>query len=357
MREKEVEMKKGIMYLRMLLKRQMKKGSIYLILAAIFASTFFIRHAAVHYTIDVKIGFCMEEQKDVMVQRIQMAMEEHRGLVRFVCYDGEADLKRAVQRGEVYAGYFFTGEFDSTRDVDCMEGSVRVFAQPESFVPKVANELVFSYIMQEYAYRILQECTTEVLWFTEDAEETETVLRECYEENLTNGSTFSVEYSGNKERQTSSVELDVFDYLTPVARGIAATLIFLAGLCGALLYYQDRENGVFSRMTIYQRELFCLAEILLPVLLSGITTYLCFLCTGIWELTWETCLHMAEYLLLVTLYCDVLRLFVRRKIVFLMLIPVFLMASLLFCNVFVNLSSFVPALDVISRLLPPGYFS
>ncbi len=66
--------------------------------------------------------------------------------------------------------------------------------------------------------------------------------------------------------------------------------------------------------------------------------------------------HMFFYIILVSLYCLILSGIIRNRTVFQAAVPVFLMSSLLFCHVFINLNTIVPQFKFISLLLPPNYF-
>ncbi len=354
-------MKKMLMWLLMLLKRQLKKPSLYVIMLCMFGCTFFIHHVAVKYTVNIEIGVLNQdihegetEDRNIAAHIVQL-MTEHKGLVKFVEYQDRNTLTDDVRSSKVYAGYIFGKGFaDRVRDND-MNGSVKVLSTPGNIVAKFANELVFSQIMKEYTYNLLLYDIYESDYFDEDREEMAEKLREFYIENSTNGSTFSAEYSGTQgmDRQ---VELDIYDYISPIAKGIIGVLIFLAGLCGTMILYEDQEAGAFSRFTGGQTTVISLTEILIPTLITTAVGYGCLVYTGLAAFSSGGVLHMAGYLVLVVLYCFVLKSFISNKIVFAALVPVLLIASLLFCHVFVNLSTIVPEFNYLAMLLPPNYF-
>jgi len=359
----------------MLLKRQLKKVSLYVILLSMAGSTFFIRHVAVDFAVNISIGVMNEENgqngkqennEDAnggnglagadTAQRILGLMIGHKGLVKFVGYDNEEQMKQDIRTSDIYAGYIFTQDFGKDVEKDELKDSIRVISTEDSIVSKIANELVFSFVMQEYTYALLFYDTCETGYFDEfDEEQIAKDLREFYEENRTNGSTFSVAYSGVKEPD-GRMELDIFDYISPVVHGIIGVLIFLSGLCGTLILYKDRENGTFARFTAVQAIAVSFAEILIPVFLTGTAGMACLIFSGLYQGTLAQWGHMFFYLLLVSLYCLLLSSIIRSRVIFQAAVPVFLMASLLFCHVFVNLNTMVPQFEYISLLLPPYYF-
>ena len=355
-------MNRVVTWLLMLLKRQLKKVSLYVILLAMAASTFFIRHIAVNFTVSVNIGVMNgnEAQKDGdsigNAGKIIELMTGHRGLVKFVEYNNEEEMENDVRTSEIYAGYIFSPDFSKKVEDNELNDSVKVISTKDSIVSKITNELVFSFVMQEYTYAMLFYDTCETGYFDEfDREQIEKDLRKFYEDNRTNGSTFSVEYNGVRESK-NQIELDVFDYISPVVKGIIGVLIFLSGLCGTLILYKDKDSGTFARFTALQAAAVSFAEIVIPVLLTGMTGMACMIFSRLYQGSLEQWAHMFGYLLLVSLYCLFLNGIIRNRVVFQAAIPVFLMASLLFCHVFINLNTIVPQFKYISFLLPPYYF-
>ena len=253
-------------------------------------------------------------------------------------------------------GYVFSPDFSKKVEDNELNDSVKVISTKDSIVSKITNELVFSFVMQEYTYAMLFYDTCETGYFDEfDREQIEKDLRKFYEDNRTNGSTFSVEYNGVRESK-NQIELDVFDYISPVVKGIIGVLIFLSGLCGTLILYKDKDSGTFARFTALQAAAVSFAEIVIPVLLTGMTGMACMIFSRLYQGSLEQWAHMFGYLLLVSLYCLFLNGIIRNRVVFQAAIPVFLMASLLFCHVFINLNTIVPQFKYISFLLPPYYF-
>ena len=361
-------MKQGMVWLFMLLKRQMKKVSLYIILLGMIGSTFFIRHIAVNFSVNISIGVMNEQSGETegdengsdMAQRVLGLMTEHKGLVKFIEYDNEEQMKQDVRTSDIYAGYVFMHNFGKNVGKEKLENSVKVISTENSIVSKITNELVFSFVMQEYTYALLFYDTCETGYFDEfDEKQIAEDLRRFYEENRTNGSTFSVAYSGVKE-QSNRMDMDIFDYISPMIHGVIGILIFLAGLCGTLILYKDRESGTFARFTTVQTIAVSFAEILIPVFLTGMTGMVCLIFSGISQRISQGMMgqwgHMFFYVILVSLYCLILSRIIRNRTVFQAAVPVFLMASLLFCHVFVNLNTIVPQFRVISLLLPPYYF-
>ena len=326
---------------------------------------FVIRSVASGFTVNLAVGIMNEDTGEKQAEDgddagiaadITELMESHRGLLRFVVYSDEEELKNDVRGSKVYAGYIFQKDFWKAVKDQNIKNSIKVISPKDSMIPKITNELVFSYVMQEYAYALLLYDTFDRSYLKdEDREEMADVLRGYYEENLTNGSTFSVKYHGAKA-VNGNVELDIFDYISPVIDGICAVMIFLAGLCGTITLREDKTCGTFARFNRRQTALTGLTEIFIPVMITSAAAFAILIMTGRYAGTAGEVLHILLYAAGVTIYCFAVNLVIRNKTFFIAMIPVFLMASLLFCHIFLNLELLVPQLKYIAMFLPPSWF-
>ena len=85
-------------------------------------------------------------------------------------------------------------------------------------------------------------------------------------------------------------------------------------------------------------------------------TFAILIMTGRYAGTAGEVLHILLYAAGVTIYCFAVNLVIRNKTFFIAMTPVFLMASLLFCHIFLNLELLVPQLKYIAMFLPPSWF-
>lgn len=157
-------MKRAGIWFWMLLKRQLKKPSLYIVIICMVVCCFVIRSAASGFTVNLAVGIMNEDTGEKQAEDgddagiaadITELMESHRGLLRFVVYSDEEELKNDVRGSKVYAGYIFQKDFWKAVKDQNIKNSVKVISPKDSMIPKITNELVFSYVMQEYAYALL----------------------------------------------------------------------------------------------------------------------------------------------------------------------------------------------------------
>lgn len=343
-------MKKIFTWFLLLLKRQMKKPSLYLILLCMAGITAFIVYGASHFELDFTVGVMERQAESKVLERLC----DHEGLVRFVAYDDEKKMREDVQASRIYAGYVFEEDFDEKLRIGELEETVTVISTPKSIIPMLTNEMVFSYVLQEYAYEhLLQDCY-ETGYFEGKEEEAEESLEEYYQKYLTNGSTFSAVYKGGVIDRSGTKT--IYDYLSPMIDGMVAVFIFLSGLCGVILFRRDRDSGAFSRFTGVQTVAAGVVEVFIPVFVTAMMGMGCLICSGRYMGNGQEWLHMAGYILLVVVSCMVFHYIIPNRAMFAAMIPVFFLASLMFCHVFINLNTLFPQLKYISMLLPPYYF-
>ena len=107
-------MKRAGIWFWMLLKRQLKKPSLYIVIICMVVCCFVIRSVASGFTVNLAVGIMNEDTGEKQAEDgddagiaadITELMESHRGLLRFVVYSDEEELKNDVRGSKVYAGY------------------------------------------------------------------------------------------------------------------------------------------------------------------------------------------------------------------------------------------------------------
>lgn len=259
-------MKKIITWLRILFKRQLKKVSLYVILAMLILTCAGIRYVARNFSVHIDIGVVNQDDGNVS-SMIEKGLYEHNGLVSFVKYDSRAELVSAVQSGNVYGGYIIKPEFSKKLIEGDTEEIIEALSTPNNIISGISNEMFFSFVMKELSYEELVQDTIDTGLFDKlSEEEIRRELREYYDSNLANGSTFSLAYENTpKDYEGKFTSIDILDYISPVIAGLTGLMIFIGGLCGCLSYYDDRKNGSLILLSPVFKQLTAIIEIAVPV--------------------------------------------------------------------------------------------
>lgn len=357
MRKTGDKVKKTLVWLFLLLKRQLKKISLYVILFIMVSACVSVKHIADNYTVSISVGICNKDTDDV-AKRVTKGMYEHIGLVKYVEYESEEELEKALWKKEIHAGYVINEEFSEkivnaqTKDI------IRVLETPDNMVTSISNELFFSYVMKEISYEWLVNDTKDTGLFDEvSLDDMRKELRKYFEINLSNGSTFAVNYDRmDDEFERGSFKIDITDYISPIIVGIIGLMVFIGGMCGTLNHYDDSESNAFILLNGFMRFMVMVIEIFIPVCIVTI-----FGITTLWmtQIVDNMAAVMAKFVIydfIVVLYCLMLRCLIRKKVVFAGFIPVLVMMSLIFCPIFINMEAIAGELAEIGKILPLYWF-
>jgi len=181
---------------------------------------------------------------------------------------------------------------------------------------------------------------------------------ELYEKWSGNGSTFRFEYEYWKRNGTpaeTGQENSAPKNLFPV-RGISAILVFITGLYGAVVSGEDERRGLFLPLS-YSLKLPCrLAALSAPVALSACSGLLAIALGGMAGPAGEECMAMAVFAAAVTCFSWILKTILRKPEFLACALPFFIIGSLIFCPVFVDVGRLFPEFDRIGRLFLPYYY-
>lgn len=165
---------------------------------------------------------------------------------------------------------------------------------------------------------------------------------------------FKFEYADGSD---NSLLNDTYNnyYMLPV-RGILAVLILMSGLAGVLMLNRDDEKGVWGMIRRNRRSSFDFFYIFSSQFLVAVCSLAAIMCTGLAvNFVWELFILLI-YSLLVTSFCNILRMIIKNQYTFCSVIPVLILLSLLVCPVFIDLGNISGIIGVIRKLLPVSYY-
>lgn len=346
-------MRKIITWLRILFKRQLKKISLYVILGVLILTCISIRYVARNFSVTIDIGVVNMDDGNVS-EMIEKGLYEHDGLVSFVKYNSRSELMEAVQSGNAYGGYIIKEEFSKKLLEGETDNIIEALSTPNNIISGISNEMFFSFVMKELSYEELVKDTIDTgLFKTLSEEQIRQQLREYYELNLANGSTFSLAYENTpKDYEGKFTSIDILDYISPVITGLTGLMIFIGGLCGSLNYYDDRKNGSLTLLKPAYKQLVAAIEIAAPVIIITVVGILILIGTGMETHIGAVAVKYIVYDLIVIIYCYLLKIIIRRKEIFVSFIPVLCLMSIFFCPIFTNIAAMSPLLANIGKVVP-----
>lgn len=149
---------------------------------------------------------------------------------------------------------------------------------------------------------------------------------------------------------------DSIGKITFPVRGILAILVFLSALYGAVTYMKDVEYGSFAAVTGSRKILCRFIYPLISSILFGVMTLISLVISGNSSGIWIELPAMLMLIALSSIFAAVFSLIVRHSRIFTVCIPMLLLGSLIFCPVFINAGSYIPAARFAEKLFVPYYY-
>lgn len=284
-------MKTYFIWLRLLMKRTVKKPAFLLFLLIMPLLSFVIDRLGQGESAGAAVGIYMdgqdtEEMKEGGIRDVEEAKEttsgemnlereflsllyEQKGILQFRLYESEEEMRQDVEKGGLDCGVSLQEELWEGLETGAWQDTVIVYVTSSSSMTEVVKERIASLLFTLYSENNYVNYIEQAEAFAgTDGKDTKADIvsfaKAAYETHLLDGSTFDFQYHGNEDgnKEESSADKDG-SYVsgegrketatrdaTPSSfrlRGILAVCIFLSGLSGLLTDWKDREErGSFA---------------------------------------------------------------------------------------------------------------
>ena len=359
-----------------------------------------------------------EEAGTEKIRRFLALLSEQEGIVRLRVYDSEAEMRHAVEKGELDCGVFLREELWEGLETGTWQGTITILESSSSSMTQIVKEKIASLVFTLYSEEnYVNYIKSSEVFFRE--EETGTgadidesagtegtsadtdiaeFARTAYETHLLDGSTFAFQYQenqirsdgGNLDRTQAGDDGNLTDGdrnrsdaggtlaggenpdgLLDTSfrlRGILAVCIFLSGLCGLLTDWKDRSEKRFLRLT--SPIVTTMVNIWIPTVYTSAAAFFSLWLTGnITASGSEKALTaglasgfgkeifgLLFYQFLIVLYCSIIRIVLRRQETIAAAIPLFVLCSVICCPVWIRLAVYVPLFRVLEKFFPVTYY-
>lgn len=352
-------MKQAVLWFFLSCKRCLRRG-------AFLAVLFFFPAAAMAFSLGekgedegIRVAVWAEDEEGLGQELAEKLTEpSEAGMFRFYLCGSEDEVEDEVASRRAECGYVIGEGLEDKLDRKEFKRSIRVYQAPSTVTAELSGEIVFASLAELYHKTLLERYAAEGEAFAalDEAERREAAQRagELYEEILAEGRTFHFEYAetGGKEE---AAEPEDTKAVFPV-RGVGAVLVFAAGLYGGVMLGEDEKKGLFGPLK-YSLRLPCrLALLGAPTALAGCSVLGALGAGGAWEGVWKELGCMAGYVILTAAFSWCLKMVCKSSQALCCLIPFFLIGSLVFCPVFVDIGSVFREIEWIGRLFVPYYY-
>lgn len=284
------------------------------------------------------------------------------GMFSFCLYDSGEELTDAVAARQVECGYVIGEGLKEKMDSGDYRRLIRVYRAPSTIADEMSKEVVYSLLAGLYDREILTEYIGESQVFDyldQEGERKEGQKRggELYDAYASDGSTFHFEYEKTNARlpEESGETSQEKETLFP-ARGLAAVLVFTAGIYGGASLKRDEKNGLFLRLPFGKRELCRIASLAAPAGLAALSGLAAIGAAGIFVSWRRELLGMFLYVIGTAVYARILSRILPTSRGVSCLLPFFIIGSLVFCPVLIDVGQFVPQARAAGWIFLPWYY-
>ena len=275
------------------------------------------------------------------------ASAESESLFWFYLCDSEEQLKAHVASEKAECGYVVPEDLGERLRNKKIKNTITLYTSPSTVTGSLSTESIFAALARLYDRQILVDHMQDE------------ATGDLYDTWYANGNIFHFEYVyGDIQIDADHVRTKSANNIFPV-KGINAVIIFIMSLYSVCILKEDEKKGLFSTLHSGEKQSCQIVMFLALPVLSFISGILALFFAGILKSGISGIFQIAELILYTTaagVYAWILKLLVRSSSILLCLIPFFLMGSLIFTPVFVDIGRFVPSIGWIGRLFLPYYF-
>lgn len=345
---------KYLNYTKIFAKRLFTKPFFIIIFLLVPILSISVKHFTTTEDTSLNIAICNEGNDEASIKMINYLLELN-GTVRFYECNTKEEVISRVKHRKSDSGFIIPYNLTQRMEQDVTLGAIECIISPGSTLPSVAKEFVITAFLQTYSFNILADYTIKSGDFPElSDEEIKSELYKYYSEYLISDKTFKFNYA-NEYEYSKSISL-VPDMLINSTDGIFALFIFITALAGSLMLYKDISDGVFVLYKPYTKSALAFIDILVPTFTCFIIVMLGTIIGSFSNNIYIDLIRGLGFTLLCTGICFILKNLIPSPTIFGATLPVFLIGSMLFCPVFIDIAAFIPRLTTLKYLFPISYY-
>ncbi|MCH5254726.1 MAG: hypothetical protein J1F41_07355 [Lachnospiraceae bacterium] len=357
-------MKKYVVCLCLMFKRMLKKPAFLLMLLCLpILAVVVDRMEHMGNTKGAAVGVLFAEERMAVSseeysewnQRLILLLQEQEGILDFYVYNSQELLFEEVERGVLNCALVFPTDLQEKLKDNTWQAEIALYETSSSMLTEIVKEktagAVFA-LYSEEAYLNYVETAEAFEAAEENGNTREEIVRfaeNAYETHLLDGSTFAFRYHGRtlgEVQQTATVNFRL--------RGVLSVCIFISGLCGLLVDWEDRQRRQFVR--IMPSWMTTIVNIWIPTVYTSVVAMLALYLTGQFTGILAELSRICFFQLLIVGYCSILKLIIRKKESIAASVPILSLAGMVCCPVWIRLALYLPVFSVLEKLFPMTYY-
>lgn len=338
----------ALVWLYLLTKRLVKKPVFLLTLALIPIMAFAMSVFAQEESSMVRVALYTVEE-DATAEHVIKELLSADSVVHFQRYENEEAAVNAVQNGEADSAWGFAEDFSEkliqyAHKMRIRDPLIVISEQEESITLRLAREQLYSALIPTLSREIYIAYLADELGY--DVEANREKLEERYENAIPSEDLVQFEFL---DRKTDLVSIR---YLSTPIRGIVAVVMLICSIAAAMVFLQEKENGIYSYLGSRKQLPVLLASCFTALVICGIVSLISIALSGNFTTLISEITFMGLYILACTLFCTLMAQICKTSSALAVFLPVLVVLSLVFCPVFLNHKIGQP----IQRMLPTYYY-
>ena len=273
--------------------------------------------------------------------------------VQFYEAESQEKLEQDIMNKYTECGYVVGTRLKDKLDSGSYRDIIELIICRSDFVSSMTDEIFFSAMFKAYSPEVAVNYVNSVDIFKKHSEKAEEEIRKGYEEYISGDDTFRIDFKVLDGVQDNVTQLEDKTGEFPL-RALLIILVYIGGLFGIVEYYLDKNSGTFITLPrmyrVAGKPLYAFISCVLFAVSAMLTLAVAGQLKGAADI-----LHMVVYVIAVTLFAWLVAIPVRRANAMISIIPVLLIACLILCPVFINITAYVPFAKYIRALLLPWY--
>lgn len=348
-------MNKYLIWFRLLCKRVIKKPTFLIILILIPIVTFMLKFSLERTSIDIHVGIIALSDDETSQTFLTKVLEYNSRFVHFHKYTSKDELEQAVKSQTIQCGYVLHEDFSSKLSDGNYSKLMTVYQPTNSIIVSITDELMTSFLSDKLALGIVTDiCFSDKMLGYVNEDKLEESINEHFYYYASNTDSFSFHFTNVISDE--SYDIDYAKSVVTPLRGVIALFIFISAMAGGVTWYNDRKNGAFKICTrgfsIYTGFL----EIFIPTLLTSIVSLINIYFLNISSNFIIEILTILLYTLICTAFTLLICSIIRSALRFTSCIPIFIIGSLIFSPIIINIAAFAPSLTFAKYLFMPTYY-
>lgn len=350
-------MKKIMVWLYLLTKRQLKNPAIIIFLVGLpLVSAIIVNMPQMTENGKTRVGLVAYDDDETTKKTINELINGDYA-VEFYEEQSQDDLTKDIINGDSECGYVFSHNMTKKLDDKSYKGSIVLVRGGSEYIPAVANEMVFAAMFKSYGANIAGNFAQQSKMFANIKADLVSMVQESYKKYTSGNSTFYLEFetlNENSDSGSETVAMQETQTTFPI-RGILVIFVYIAGLFGCVMWKSDSDKGVLVTVSHNMRIPVRMMYVFIPTMLFAIDAVITMAITKT-AVFHKELLTMFLYVLAITIFGTVLCLVINNINIMISLIPVLVILSLVICPIFVNINALIPAAKYIGKLLLPYYY-